>query len=210
MIKNLVVTSKEQKKEIFLSGIILFFIFFTPLFFIGCGEKQEDFGQVETASDTKNLISIESVSDLSDPKNIFEKFQLPKLHNEYQKSYMDLIDKINALDYSKGIDVKQQKEIFKNYSQSFRKYQDAILKISHEQKEMKQRCFSVMKSLVLAVVFYDKKMNKKLFKFDSKRLIEAGILKEEPICPANGEYSIFYKDGKRFLRCSVHGTLKQK
>ncbi|MBF0409467.1 MAG: hypothetical protein HQM10_19160 [Candidatus Riflebacteria bacterium] len=187
--------------------LCIFFLF--SILLSGCGGKNETEVQSDIASDTP-LVSIESVAEKPPKSDIFERYHFPALHEDYQKTYLDLVKKINSIDSSKGLDIKQQKEIFKEYSFAAKKYQDAVEKISREQSGMKSKCFSTMKSLVLAVVFFDKKMNRKMFKFDSKRLVEAGIIKDEPLCPGNGEYSIFYKDGKRFLKCSVHGSLKQK
>ena len=184
----------------------LFFVLFPLLFFAGCGKVEP---VVSPSSEGKAPISIESVAESPEPQNIFEKLQLPKVHQEFQKSYLDLIKRINNLDTSQNFDVKEQQKVFLDYSFAFKKYHEVMLKIAKDQKEAKLRCFSIMKSLILAVVVYDKKGNKKMFKFDPKKLLEDNIIPEITPCPGGGNYSIFYKDGRRFFHCSIHGTLRQ-
>ncbi|MBF0503000.1 MAG: hypothetical protein HQM09_22890 [Candidatus Riflebacteria bacterium] len=190
---------------IFLCPTVLAFLFFLTV--SGCGNVDQP--PPPPPEDGKTPISIESVAESPDPKNIFEKLQLPKVQQEFQKSYLSLVQRINSTDTSKGFDVKEQQKIFLDYSFAFKKYHDVMVKIAQDQKETKLRCFSIMKSLILAVVIYDKKGNKKMFKFDPQKLIEENIIKESMPCPGGGEYSIFYKDGRRFFHCSIHGTLRQ-
>jgi hypothetical protein len=65
-----------------------------------------------------------------------------------------------------------------------------------------------MRSLILAVLFHDRKMQKRMTRFNPELLIEIGAMNEIPKCPSGGKYSIIYKDGRRFFHCSIHGTLR--
>lgn len=170
---------------------------------LGCGKEPPP-----PPDDNPGSLSIEALAEATNSRSLFEKLKLPKVHQEFQTSYIDLVNKINSVDTSKGFDIKETQRLFTDYSFAFKKYRDVMLQIAKDQKESKLRCFSLMKSLILAVVVYDRKGNKKMFKFDQQKLKDEGIIQELTPCPTGGEYSIFYKDSRRFFHCSVHGTLK--
>ncbi|HNV71209.1 MAG TPA: hypothetical protein PKO06_16010 [Candidatus Ozemobacteraceae bacterium] len=153
------------------------------------------------------LVSIESLAEATGTQTLFERLQLQKVHQDYTKSYLDLMQKINQTN-TDGLNVKEQLNTFSNYSYAFRRYRDVMNKIANADKEMKKKCFSIMRSLIVSVVVYDKKTKKKMFKFDAQKLLQESIITELPKCPAGGEYSIYYKDGQRLLQCSRHGTLR--
>ncbi len=140
--------------------------------------------------------------------SVFEQFQFREVHTDFQRSYLQLIQNINGFN-SPQVDIRDQKLLFSEYGRAQRKYKDVLKKIAAYSAEQKLRCFSVMKSLILAILYYDKKTNKKMFKYDPEKLLSEKILLSIPKCPDGGEYSIIYKDGRRLFRCSVHGVLRQ-
>jgi len=146
--------------------------------------------------------------EASGPISVFAKFRIQEAHKDYQKAYLDLIKKINSLENNK-LSEREKMKVFTDYSLAVRRYREVLKKINDYEKEGREKCFSVMRSMVSAIQIYDKRSNKKMFKFDAQKLVETGIFQEAPKCPRGGEYSIYYKDGRRFFRCSVHGTLKQ-
>jgi len=140
--------------------------------------------------------------------SVFEQFQFKEVHTDFQRSYLQLIQNINGFN-SPQVDIRDQKLLFSEYGRAQRKYKDVLKKIAAYSADQKLRCFSIMKSLILAVLYYDKKTNKKMFKYDPEKLLSEKILTSIPKCPDGGEYSIIYKDGRRLFRCSVHGVLRQ-
>ncbi len=140
--------------------------------------------------------------------SVFEQFQFKEVHTDFQRSYLQLIQNINGVN-SPQIDTRDQKLLFSEYGRAQRKYKDVLKKIAAYSTDQKLRCFSIMKSLILAILYYDKKTNKKMFKFDPAKLLSEKIILSIPKCPDRGEYSIIYKDGRRLFRCSVHGVLRQ-
>lgn len=140
--------------------------------------------------------------------SVFEQFKFKDVHADYQRSYLQLIQNINGFN-SPQVDIREQKLLFSEYGRSQRNYKEVLAKIASYAKDQKLRCFSIMKSMILAVLYYDKKTNKKMFKFDPEKLKSEKILLSIPKCPDGGEFSIIYKDGRRLFRCSIHGLLKQ-
>lgn len=198
------VIQATREAQVFRQATLFLVSLLASLFLlIGCGSEAPP-----PPDDSPGSISIEALAEATNSRSLFEKLKLPKIHQEFQRSYIDLVNKINTVDTSKGFDVKETQRLFTDYTFAYKKYRDVMLEIAKDQKESKLRCFSIMKSLILAVVVYDRKGNKKMFKFDQQKLLDAGIIQEVTPCPSNGEYSIFYKDSRRFFHCSVHGTLK--
>ncbi|MDD2997845.1 MAG: hypothetical protein PHV05_02215 [Candidatus Riflebacteria bacterium] len=151
---------------------------------------------------------IASTRNIAETKeSLLEQLNFRKVHETYQASYLDLIQKITESDSTK-IDVKKQKEIFKNYSRAKADFRDVLVKVEEYEKDFKLKCFARMRSLILAVLFYDRKNKSRMTKFDPDKLIELGAIQEIPKCPQGGKYSIIYKDGRRLFNCSIHGTLK--
>lgn len=177
------------------------------IFFIGCGNDREVIPVVDHV--VANIASeTETIGEASATLGVFEKFRFQTIHHEYQKSYLDLIKKINITN-TQDLQIREKRSMFLDYQRAYRKYRDVVEKIQDYSRDQRLRCFTQMKSVILAVLYYDKKSSKKMFKFDPQKLIDEKMLKEVPHCPEGGEYSINYKDGKRFFRCSLHGTLKQ-
>lgn len=149
-------------------------------------------------------------AEASKTRSIFYQHKIQEAQQNYQHAYLDLITKINTLDTKSPGKMKEQMQIFYNYSNAVKNYREVLKKVREYEKTGTEKCNSVMRSLVSAVQVYDKLANKKMFKYDPQKLIEAGILKEPLVCPREGEFTIYYKDGRRVFRCSVHGTLKQR
>jgi hypothetical protein len=145
----------------------------------------------------------------SQTSSIFYRLKIQEAERNYQKSYLNLIEKLNNTDISKMRD-RDKLALFYEYNNASQKYRDIVKKVKEYEKESREKCNSIMRSLISGVQVYDKLTNKKLFKFDAAKLVELKILKETPVCPGGGEYAIFYKDGRRLFRCSTHGTLKQR
>lgn len=152
-------------------------------------------------------ISIPDVSQLPSGKSIFDKTNFLRVQENYQRSYLDLISRINQYDTT-SIDVKKARRIFSSYRLVKTRYKQVTKKINNYSKDYKLRCFAKMKTIILAVLYYDRKFKTRMTRYDVKELLKIGALKKEPKCPQNGKYSIIYKDGRRFFHCSVHGVLR--
>jgi len=204
LVRQFVIQETRKRQVIRQGTAFLVSLLVSVCLLLGCGGEPVG----PPPDDSPGSISIEALAEATNSRSLFEKLKLPKVHQEFQRSYIDLVNKINSVDTSKGFDVKETQRLFTDYSFAFKKYRDVMLEIAKDQKESKLRCFSIMKSLILAVVVYDRKGNKKMFKFDQQKLMDAGIIQDVTPCPSNGEFSIFYKDSRPFFHCSVHGTLK--
>jgi hypothetical protein len=153
-------------------------------------------------------IAIPDIEDLSDTsKSILERLKFQKIHEKYQQSYLMMIQKINDTDTT-TIDLQKHKYFFSGYKDTKEKYEEALEKLEDYQKTYKVKCFARMRTLIMAVLYHDKKMGRKMTTFDPELLKKIGALDKIPKCPSGGEYSILYKDGRRFFHCSVHGTLR--
>lgn len=154
-------------------------------------------------------IPIPDVNEISAEaaESLLEKLKFKEVHENYQRSYLAMINKISKLDTTK-IDVKKYRYFFSDYEKNQKNYRKTLKKIEDYQKDYKIKCFAKMRSIILAVLFHDRKMKKKMTKFNPELLIKIGAMNESPRCPQNGKYSIIYKDGRRFFHCSVHGTLR--
>ena len=173
---------------------------------LGCGgDGAEPLVPPDTPGVSEPPISL----DATDTRSIFDKFKFQEVHREYQKSYLGLVKQIYQQD-NKRIDVKEQRGMFFEYSKARKNYQAAIQKITDFEKDQRLRCYSAMRSLILGVIYYDKKAKKKMSRYDPEKLLKEGIFPTPPTCPASGTFSIISRDGRRFFHCSIHGTLRQK
>ena len=191
-------------------GIIFLFLAFCALivnWFISRLPSREipDAPDIEYNSTPIAIPDIEDLSDTS--KSILERLKFQKIHEQYQQQYLMMIQKINDTDTS-SIDLKKYRYFFSGYKDTKEKYDEALEKLEDYQKTYKVKCFARMRSLIMAVLYHDKKMGRKMTTFDPQLLKKIGALNEIPKCPSGGEYSILYKDGRRFFHCSVHGTLR--
>ncbi|KAF1080063.1 MAG: hypothetical protein GQF41_3530 [Candidatus Rifleibacterium amylolyticum] len=150
-----------------------------------------------------NPIAIEDVGE----KTLFEQLRFQEVHQNYQTSYLELIQKISQTDTTK-INIQKDRDLFKPYTRARTDYQDSLNKIEEYEKDFRVKCFARMRSLILAVLFYDRKTGSRMTKFSAEKLVEVGALQEIPECPRGGKYSIIYKDGRRLFHCSIHGTLR--
>ncbi len=166
----------------------------------------------EPISNSFPIVGPPPITDVLPPgsgtESILEVLQFQKAHHEFQQSYLNLMQKIGSA-VPKPIDIKEQRLLYSEYSRSARKYREVMKKLVDYQKDSKLRCFAQMKSLILGILYYDKKHQKKMSKFDPQKLLEEGALKEIPRCPNGGEYMIIFRDNRRHFRCSLHGNLRQ-
>ncbi|PKL42861.1 MAG: hypothetical protein CVV41_12605 [Candidatus Riflebacteria bacterium HGW-Riflebacteria-1] len=140
-------------------------------------------------------------------RTLFEQLRIQEVHQQYQTSYLDLVQKISQGDTTK-INIQKDRELFKTYNRARTDYQESLNKVEEYEKDFRVKCFARMRSLILAVLFFDRKSNTRMTKFNAEKLIEIGALQEIPECPRGGNYSIIYKDGRRLFHCSIHGTLR--
>ena len=149
-----------------------------------------------------------SADDGSDEKkNLLERLEFQKKHQQFQASYLNLIQKISEMDTTR-INTRKDRDLFKNYNRAKADFTETLKKVEDYEKDFRLKCFARMRSLILAVLFYDRKHTTRMTKFDPDALIKLGALQEIPVCPRGGRYSIIYKDGRRLFHCSIHGTLK--
>ncbi|GAB4283361.1 MAG: hypothetical protein Kow0029_29480 [Candidatus Rifleibacteriota bacterium] len=149
---------------------------------------------------------INSTKDQSE-ESILEKLKFKEVHEAYEASYLKIVQRINELDTS-NIDIKKYRYFFSDYEKNKKNYRKILKKVEDYQKDFKLKCFAKMRSLILAVLFHDRKMQKKMTRYDPELLKKIGALSDIPKCPSGGVYSIIYKDGRRFFHCSIHGTLR--
>jgi len=140
-------------------------------------------------------------------KNLLERLEFQKKHQNFQASYLDLIQKIGSADTTK-INTRKDRDLFKGYNRARADFSDTLKKVEEYEKDFRLKCFAKMRSLILAVLFYDRKTGSRMTKFDAEGLVKIGAFQEAPACPRGGRYSIIYKDGRRLFNCSIHGTLK--
>ena len=160
-------------------------------------------------------LQIEDVEvDSVEEENLFKALDFQKVHMEFQKSYLDVIKKINEKEKAKNskdtirVDIKKDALVFETYKKALDNYSKVLKKIEDHEKDYKLKCFARMRKIILGVLYADKKLKKRVTKFDAENLVEIGALDEIPVCPRDGEYSIIYKNGRRLFNCSIHGILK--
>lgn len=140
-------------------------------------------------------------------KNLLEKLNFKQVHENYQQSYLDLVKKISESQTSR-IDLRKDMDIFKSYKRAKTDLKETLVKVEEYEKDFRLKCFAKMRSIILAVLFYDRQTQKRMSRFIPEELVKVGALQEIPECPRGGKYSIIYKDGRRLFHCSIHGTLK--
>lgn len=186
-----------------LGVVFLFLAFFAMLltWYLGSRPPEPD-------SDFTDAIPIPDKPDKpTGKKSILDQVRFQEAHENFQRSYLKTINKINNLDTT-NIDIKKYRHFFYDYEKDRKHYRKTLQKIEDYRKDFKIKCFARMRSLILAVLFHDRKLKKKMTRFDPELLIEIGALEKMPECPSGGKYSIIYKDGRRFFHCSVHGVLR--
>ncbi len=147
------------------------------------------------------------VDGSDEKKNLLERLEFQKKHQNFQASYLDLIQKIGSADTTR-INTRKDRDLFKGYNRARADFSDTLKKVEEYEKDFRLKCFAKMRSLILAVLFYDRKIGSRMTKFDAEELVKIGAFQEAPACPRGGRYSIIYKDGRRLFNCSIHGTLK--
>lgn len=193
-------------------GIFLVFLALLSLLFMIMSSRRAP----KIISKSKPLVITDyEINETDDDENLFENLDFQRIHTEFQASYLDLIQTISSKQPVKGssdgtirVDVKKDILLFQTYKTAQNNYAKVLKRVEEHEKEYKRICFARMKKLILAVLYYDRKIGKRVTKFEPEKLIEVGALDEMPVCPRNGEYSIVYKNGRRLFNCSVHGVLK--
>lgn len=181
-------------------------LFLALVWCTGCWPGGEE---VPVAPDQPAAVPPPVAVEASDTLSIFDQYQFQKTHQEFQKSYLDLVGDIQNQPGPK-VDVLEKRAAFSRYTRSRRNYEDVLKKISEAKKEERLKCFAAMKSLIRGILFYDQKTKKKTSRYDPERLVKEGIFTTPPTCPSGGKYSIISRDGRRFFHCDIHGTLRQK
>lgn len=146
--------------------------------------------------------------EASDTLSIFDQYRFQETHQEFQKSYLDLVEDIQNQPTAK-VDVQERRTSISRYTRSRKNYEEVLKKISEAKKEERLKCFATMKSLIRGILFFDQKTKKKTSRYDPERLVKEGIFTTPPTCPSGGKYSIISRDGRRFFHCDIHGTLRQ-
>lgn len=144
----------------------------------------------------------------SGPKGLFEDLKLQEVHSMYQGAYLDLIQRIYRTEGD--VEVGEVKRLYANYELARRKYGDVLRKVAEHARNTRLTCFANMKSVILAIVYADRKTGQKTTRYDPERLKAMGAFPVEPKCPDGGMYSLYTKDNRRFINCTMHGTLKTR
>ncbi len=193
-------------------GIILVFLAFLSIIFILISNRRN---RRPVVKQSYKPLQIEDVEvDSVEEENLFKALDFQKVHMEFQKSYLDVIKKINEKEKAKNskdtirVDIKKDALVFETYKKALDNYSKVLKKIEDHEKDYKLKCFARMRKIILGVLYADKKLKKRVTKFDAENLVEIGALDEIPVCPRDGEYSIIYKNGRRLFNCSIHGILK--
>lgn len=204
--------TSSTKKNTQWIGIILLFLALLSLFFIIIANRRV---KKPIIRQPRPVVIDEIDVDSVDDENLFETLDFQNVHTKFQKSYLDLVQKItsrepdkNSKDGTIRIDVKKESLLFENYKRAQSNYEKVLKKIENNEKDYKLKCFARMRKIILGVLYADKKLKKRVTKFDAEKMVEIGALDEVPICPRGGEYSIIYKNGRRLFNCSIHGVLK--
>ena len=200
-----------SKQNVLWLGIFLVFLAILSLFFMFMSRRNTR----QTIKTHKPLVVNDiEIDEISDEENIFDSLDFQNVHTAYQKSYLELIDSINNKQPQKDndgvirIDVKRDALLFETYKKAQSNYGKVLKKVEDHEKDFKIKCFARMRKLILAVLYADKKLGKRVTRFDGEKLVEIGALDSIPVCPRGGEYSIIYKNGRRLFNCSIHGVLK--
>lgn len=150
---------------------------------------------------------IESGQTATEAVHIFERLHFQKNHKDLQNSYLSLVEKISNSGQP-TVDVREQRLLYNNYKAAQARYRDTIRQVDDYQKDQKLKCFSMMKSLIRGIMYYDQKVGKRLTRFEPELLLKEGVFTTVPRCPENGTYTIIVRNERRFFHCSVHGILR--
>ncbi len=157
------------------------------------------------------------VDEFSEEEDLFESLDFQNVHKTFQNSYLELVRAIESKESMKDspdgtirIDIKKDSKLFETYRKAQSNYNKVLKRVEEHERDYKLKCFARMRKLILAVLYADKKLKKKVTKFDVEKLTEIGAIapSDVPTCPRGGEYSIVYKNGRRLFNCSIHGVLK--
>ena len=194
-------------------GIFLILLAILSLFFMIMSNRKT---RHNTVFRNKPLVVEDiDVDGTNEDDNLFESLDFQNVHRAFQNSYLELIQIIDSKEPVKGsedgtirVDIKKDAILYETYKKAQNNYAKVLKKVDDHEKDFKLRCFARMRKLILAVLYADKKLKKRVTKFDGENLVEIGALDAIPVCPRGGEYSIIYKNGRRLFNCSIHGVLK--
>lgn len=140
--------------------------------------------------------------------SILEQLNFQKSHNDYQSAYLELVNEINNTQGK--INTRNKPNAISKYNWKLNDYRKNLKKLEEYKKNSKLRCFSIMKSIVKAILYYEQKSGNKVTKFDPDFFVKEKLLDATPQCPNNGSYTIIFRASKRNIYCTVHGVLKQQ
>ncbi len=201
------------KQNVHWLGIFLVLLAILSLFFMIMSNRKTRHNIVNRIKPL--VIDDIDVDGANEDENLFESLDFQNVHRSFQSSYLELIQIIDNKEPSKGsedgtvkIDIKKDAILYETYKKAQNNYAKVLKRVEDHEKNFKLKCFARMRKLILAVLYADKKLKKRVTKFDSENLVKIGALDEIPVCPRGGEYSIIYKNGRRLFNCSIHGILK--
>lgn len=153
------------------------------------------------------IIIPDSAVSIDGEGTIYEQTNFQQAQENYQRSYLNLVNKINETDTS-TIDVNTSRRLFDEYELQQRLYRDTRRKIDDYQSKFRNQCFARMRSLIQAVLIFDRQRKVRMSRLDYEAMLRLGVIENIPECPQGGKYSIISRGGRRFFHCTVHGTLR--
>ena len=201
------------KQNIQWLGIFLVLLAVLSMFFMIMSNRKT---RHTTVYRNKPLVVEEiDIDGANEDENLFESLDFQNVHRAFQNSYLELIHIIDSKEPPKGsedgairVDIRKDALLYETYKKAQNNDSKVLKRVEDHEKDFKLRCFARMRKLILAVLYADKKLKKRVTKFDGENLVKIGALDEIPVCPRGGEYSIIYKNGRRLFNCSIHGVLK--
>ena len=201
----LTVKSKDffsNRKFLWLGAIGLLLAVFLILIFVLLSNK--------TGSKSKTRSQHQPSTDLSDSNeqdSMLKQMNFKEKYDRYQAEYLKMVRRINERD-QKLLTASEAADITSALQAAKAEYEDVLRKYEKDEMNARLKCFSEMKDMIRAVLYYDKKTGAKMTRLNLRKLKAAGAIVKTPTCPKDGRYSIIYKDGSRIFNCSVHGVLR--
>ncbi len=203
-----------SKQNVQLLGIFLVLLAILSLFFMFLSSRRAR-NRIVSSKPKPLIVEEMEFDENEDDENLLETLDFQNVQKSFQDSYLELVKIIENKEPSKNssdgtirIDISRDSFLYETYNKAQSNYSKVLKKIEDHEKNYKLKCFARMRKLILAVLYADKKLKKRVTKFDGEHLVEIGALDKIPVCPRGGEYSIIYKDGRRLFNCSIHGVLK--
>lgn len=182
-------------------GICFLFLAIFAFFFASMFRHQSTYRPLPPIIIPASAISIDGEG------TIYEQTNFQQAHENYQRSYLNLVNRIYQTDLT-SIDINTSRKLFEEYELQQRLYRGTRQKIDDYQNKFKEQCFARMRSLIQAVLIFDRQRKVRLTRLDYEAMLKLGVIESIPKCPQGGEYSIINRGGRRFFHCTVHGTLR--